>query len=632
VAQHVDALKPGGAAAAAIPGLASAAGTTAAADALIGAPAHDDYVMLRDKVRVMFSYNTISLAGHAIGAIVIELVFAAVAPVTLKLAWGATFALLCVLRVLLALRYARDEPQTVAALRSRRQIWVTGTLLSAAMWGWAGWAFYPYGNALQQIVLVLVVYTFCVACIPILAPQFRLYLAFLALIYVPTMARVALQEGVLGVQSAIVMAVAMAMTIMLGRNYAATFDALSRLQLRTEALMAQLRAEKTVSDAARQEAEIANRAKTRFFTAASHDLRQPLHAMGLFAEALRQRVHEPEVAQLVNSINESVDALEGLFSELLDINQIDSGRVEVQAENFELGEILRKLRLHFEPSAFEKGLALRLRGAQHVVHADPLLVERIARNLVSNAIRYTNDGSVLVSARRRGAQVLLQIWDTGVGIREEERARIFEEFYQVPNTDAVSPEQRKGLGLGLAIVKRLAELMNAPLTVRSEPGRGTVFTLTLPLGRAPRLRSAAVPGKGPVALTLDGRLMVIVEDEPAVRGGLEVLLQGWGAKVVSFDSAAAARHWAEQSDPAVVKPDLLIVDYRLESGVTGVDAIKSLRTRFGAKVPAIVATGSTMTGHDQEAQAHDFHLLIKPVLPNKLRAMIAFKLAARDVR
>jgi len=623
VAQSVDALKSGVPVSAAA--VIGAAGPSGAADAALGGAAHDEYVMLRDKVRVMFSYNAISLAGHGIGAVVVELVFMAVASRALLLAWGATFAVLWALRVLLALRFARGEPQTVAGLRQRQRIWITGTLLSAAMWGWAGWSFYPYGSALQQIVLVLVVYTFCVACIPILAPQFRLYLAFVALIYVPTMARVAMQEGALGVQTAIVMLVAMGMTILLARNYWNTFDALSRLQLRTEALMEQLRAEKAVSDAARQQAEIANRAKTQFFTAASHDLRQPLHAMGLFAEALRQRVHEPEVAQLVNSINESVDALEGLFSELLDINRIDSGRVEVHEEHFELGEILRKLRLHFEPSAFEKGLALRLRGGRSVVFADPLLVERIARNLVSNAIRYTNDGSVLVSCRKRGSRVLLQVWDTGLGIREEERARIFEEFYQVPNTPAVTPDQRKGLGLGLAIVKRLADLMGAPLSVRSQPGRGTVFTLELPLGKAPRIPSAAMPGKGPVGLTLDGRLMVIVEDEPAVRGGLEVLLQGWGAKVASFESVAASEQWAAQADPNV-KPDLLIVDYRLENGSTGVDAIKAMRSRFGAKVPAIVVTGSTMTGHDNEAQANDFHLLIKPVVPNKLRAMIAFKL------
>ena len=591
-------------------------------------PQHDEYMILRDKVRAMFSYNAISLAGHIIGAIAIELLFIGSLPAALSLAWGASFGVLMVLRVILALRYARNEPQTVAGLRARQLTWISGTLLNAALWGWAMGAFFPYGGTAQQIVLIIVGYTFCVACIPILAPQPRLYLTFVALIYLPVVARVAMVEP-LGLQAAFVMVVAMGMTIVLGRNYWRTFDALSRLQLRTEALLEQLRAETEVSNEARQQAEIANRAKTQFFTAASHDLRQPLHAMGLFAEALRQRVHEPEVAQLVNSINESVDALEGLFSELLDINRIDSGRVEVHEEHFEVGEILRKLRLHFEASAFEKGLALRMRGERNVVFADPLLVERILRNLVSNAIRYTNDGSVLVSCRRRAGQVLLQVWDTGLGIREEERARIFEEFYQVPNTGAVSPEQRKGLGLGLAIVKRLADLMNAPLDVRSTPGRGTVFTLILPPGRAPRVPSVPALGKGPVGLTLDGRLIVIVEDEPAVRGGLEVLLQGWGAKVVSFESVAASRDWAAQTDPANVKPDLLIVDYRLEVGTSGVDAIKALRSRFGPKIPAIVVTGSTMSGHDQEAQTNDFHLLIKPVVPNKLRAMIAFKLGVK---
>ena len=351
--------------------------------------------------------------------------------------------------------------------------------------------------------------------------------------------------------------------------------------------------------------------------------------MGLFAEALRQKSHDAEVAQLVNSINESVDALEGLFSELLDITRIDSGGVEVNPEHFEIGSIFRKLRLHFEPTAFEKGLALRLRGAQHVVHADPLLVERILRNLVSNAIRYTNDGSVLVSCRHRGDHLLLQVWDTGVGIREEQQALVFEEFYQVPNTERVAPHQRKGLGLGLAIVKRLAELMSAPLSLRSRSGHGTVFSLELPLGKAARQLSARPSGKAPLAITLDGKLIVVVEDEPAVLAGLVVLLKGWGATLAAFDSVAGCTAWAEGCDPAVVKPDLFIVDFRLENGLNGVDAIVALRARFGQQVPAIVVTGSTMTGHEQEALDKNFHVLIKPVLPNKLRAMIAFKLGVK---
>jgi signal transduction histidine kinase/ActR/RegA family two-component response regulator len=500
--------------------------------------------------------------------------------------------------------------------------------VAGALWGAAAWLFYSYGSAGSQLALVLIVYTFCVASVPILAPQFAVFVVFAMLVFVPAMAVVAVRQTEHGWQIAVVMAIALGMIMVLARTYRESFDRNIELKLRTEALAVQLRAEKGIAEAARREAEVANRAKTQFFTAASHDLRQPLHAMGLFAEALRQRVHEPEVAQLVNSINESVDALEGLFSELLDITRIDSGGVEVNPENFEVADIFRKLRLHFEPAAFEKGLGLRFRGGRRAVAADPLLVERILRNLVSNAIRYTRDGSILVSARRHGERVSLQVWDTGPGIGEEQRVRVFEEFYQVPGTAAeATGEQKRGLGLGLAIVKRLAALMGAPLALRSELGRGSVFSLDLPLGKAPRPGVRSVPGKAPIGITLEGRLIVIVEDEPAVRQGLEVLLRSWGATIEAFESVTATAAWAATSDPAHVKPALVIADYRLQQGETGVAAIKALRARFGSALPAIVVTGSSMTGHDQEALEQDFHLLIKPVLPNKLRAMIAFKLS-----
>jgi signal transduction histidine kinase len=589
----------------------------------------DDYLLLRDNVRGTFAFNRTSLAGHAIGAIIIELIFADAAPLAMRAVWGGAFALVWFARLWLALRFARFEPATVAGLAARLRIWHVGVLACGALWGAAAWLFWPHGGGLHQLALVIVVYTFCVACVPILGPQYRLFVLFVLLVFVPAIARVALHEEAFGWQIALVMAVAMAMTILLGRNYRQSFDRIVGLKLRTEGLAVQLRAEKAVAEAARHDAEIANRAKTQFFAAASHDLRQPLHAMGLFAEALRARTHEPEVAQLVNSINESVDALEGLFSELLDITRIDSGGIDVNPDNFELDEIFRKIRLHFEPAAFEKGLSLRIRGGRHVAFADPLLVERIVRNLVSNAIRYTSDGSVLVSCRRRDGRLLVQVWDTGPGIAEAERVRVFEEFYQVQDAPAVAVEQKKGLGLGLAIVKRLAALMGAPLALRSETGHGTVFTLELPPGTGPRSVKRSFAGKGPIDITLDGRLIVIVEDEPAVREGLEVLLVGWGARIVSLASGAAAKDWAAAQDPSQTKPSLIIADYRLGHGETGVGAIAALRERFGAGVAAIVVTGSSMTGHDKEALEHDFHLLIKPVLPNKLRAMIAFKLNAK---
>jgi signal transduction histidine kinase/CheY-like chemotaxis protein len=427
-----------------------------------------------------------------------------------------------------------------------------------------------------------------------------------------------------------------AATLLMARTYRGVLADAQALRHRAAALAAPLQVEKAEAEAARREAEAANRAKTQFFAAASHDLRQPLHAMGLFAEALRQRTHEPEVAKLVNSINESVDALEGLVGELLDITRIDSGGVDVNPQPVPLREMFARLRLHFEPAAFEKGLALHLRGERHVAHADPVLLERILRHLVSNAIRYTEDGGVLVGARRRttpdGERLLLQVWDSGIGIGISPASlpRIFDELYQVHSQRPLEAHHRKGLGLGLAIVKRLADLMQTPLDVRSSVGHGTVFSLVVPLGKTQRaLGTAVAPAKAPLGLTLDGRLVVVVEDEAAVRDGLVVLLQGWGADVLAFDTVDAVRAWT--ADAAARRRDLLLVDYRLPAGTTGVEALATIRRRFPqARLPAIVITGSSLGGHEDEATTHDLHLLIKPVLPNKLRAMIAFKLGVRS--
>jgi len=526
----------------------------------------DTFALLRDQVRGTFAFNRTSLAGHLVGAVLIVLILAGSVPRPLLFGWASLFAVVWLIRLYLALRYARREPTNEKRLLARLRNWQVGVLVAGSLWGAAAWLFYPFGSGPQQIALVLVVYTFSVASVPILAPQFPLFVVFVTLVFGPAIAAVAVSPVDDAWQTATLMAVAMAMIVVLGRNYRASFDSVIALKLRTEMLAEQLRAEKADADAARQ----------------------------------------------------------------LDITRIDSGGVEVNPQSFAVSDIFRKLRLHYEPTAFEKGLGLAFRGERHVALADPLLVERILRNLVSNAIRYTVDGSVLVSARRVGETIRLQVWDTGPGIDEEERMRVFEEFYQVPGTPtAALGEHKKGLGLGLAIVKRLSALMQAPISLRSRLGHGSVFTLELPVGTVPRPGQREQPGKGPTGLTLDGRLIVIVEDEPAVREGLEVLLHGWGAEIVAFESVGATRAWAEASDPKTVRPALVIADYRLEHGQTGVAAIDLLRQRFGHALPAIVVTGSSMTGHDKEALEHDFHLLIKPVLPNKLRAMIAFKLAKK---
>jgi signal transduction histidine kinase/CheY-like chemotaxis protein len=583
-----------------------------------------------DHLRALYQQSPASLSGNLIGMCLMAGIFWSLAAPERLFGWLGVGATLWLLRLAHYLRYQRQPDADAATLRAWRDSWKALVLSQGVMWGIAVWLFWGLGTPYHGVALILIVYSYCLGSVQLLATQRRVFLVFISLVLVPTILRIATDVAQpWHLQLAAILSLLFAITVLMGRTYGSALGQAITLKARTDELAAQLRVEKAEADEARRAAEAASRAKTQFFAAASHDLRQPLHAMGLFAEALRQRSQDPEVASLVNSINESVDALEGLFGELLDITRIDTGGVEVRPEPVRVRDLFSRLRLHFEPVAFEKGLMLSFRGDQHVAVADPLLLERILRNLVSNAIRYTDDGGVLVSCRPRAGKLLLQVWDTGIGISDHNLPRIFDEFYQAQSNRPLEAHHRKGLGLGLAIVKRLSALMEAPVSVRSRVGHGTVFTIECPLGKAPRT-AEALPGsaKAPLGLTLQGQHIVVVEDEAAVREGLVVLLQAWGASVVSFDTVEAVRAWL--TVPAAAPPDLLLVDYRLPQGTTGIDALVAIRARWaGHHLPAIVITGSSLGGHEDEAVKHDYHLLIKPVLPNKLRAMIAFKLGMR---
>ncbi len=596
-----------------------------------------------DHIRALYVQTPATLTGNAIGMALMAAIFSPLAPSAHMAAWLGVGLTLWLLRLAHYARFLRQKDAHSDLLRAWRTSWKLLVLGMGALWGVAVWLFWGLGTPYHAVSLILIVYSYCLGSVQLLATQSRVFLAFLALVLTPTIVRIASDTAQpWHLQLAFILTLLFCITVLMARTYGSALGQAISLKARTDELAGRLRQEMSVTEEARRTAEearraaeAANRAKTQFFAAASHDLRQPLHAMGLFAEALRQRTHDPEVASLVNSINESVDALEGLFGELLDITRIDTGGVDVNPAPVRMRDLFGRLRLHFEPTAFEKGLMLSFRGEQHIAHADPVLLERVLRNLVSNAIRYSDDGGVLVSCRVREmdgkSKLLLQVWDSGIGISEANLPRIFDEFYQAQSNRPLEAHHRKGLGLGLAIVKRLAGLMEAPLTVRSRVGHGTVFSLVVPVGKAQRSIDSGPVGnvKMPLGLTLEGRRIVVVEDEAAVRDGLVVLLQAWGATVTAFDTVVALEQWlagAADQPP----PDLLLVDYRLPEGRTGVDALKLLRRHWSVhKLPAIVITGSSLGGHEDEAVDQDFHLLIKPVLPAKLRAMIAFKLNVR---
>ena len=591
-----------------------------------------------DHIRALYVQTPATLTGNLIGMVLMASIFWSLAEPWRIGGWLAVVASLWLLRLAHYLRFRRQRDADENTLRGWRTSWRALVLAQGGMWGVAVWLFWSLGTPYHSVSLILIVYSYCLGSVQLLATQSRVFLLFLSLVLTPTIVRIATDNThPWHLQLAIILTLLFCLTVLMARTYAGALGQAITLKSRTDELAGRLRVEmivteeaRRVAEEARRAAEAANRAKTQFFAAASHDLRQPLHAMGLFAEALRQRSHDPEVASLVNSINESVDALEGLFGELLDITRIDTGGVDVNPAPVRLRDLFARLRLHFEPVAFEKGLMLSFHGEQHVAHADPVVLERVLRNLVSNAIRYTDDGGVLVSCRTRGGRLLLQVWDSGIGISEQALPRIWEEFFQAQINRPLEAHQRKGLGLGLAIVKRLAGLMEAPIWVRSRIGHGTVFSLEVPVGKAPQRAAEATSSavKLPLGLTLEGRLFVVVEDEIAVREGLVVLLQAWGARVVSFDTIAGIEAWL--AAPTAEAPDLALVDYRLPQGRTGIDALVAMRARWTErKLPAIVITGSSLGGHEDEAVTHDYHLLIKPVLPNKLRAMIAFKLGVR---
>jgi two-component system, sensor histidine kinase len=607
-------------------GQASRASARPDTDPYAALPPPSDLALIEDTVRMVYRQTGAALMGHFLGMlVVVSALWGHASPIKLW-GWTGVFAVVWSLRFVGLLTYDRALLQN----RMDPEVWIRrwnfGAIAGALMWALAGQIFYTDGGFFERVAMVLCIYSFAIGAVPYMASQPRFFLTCMGLYFVPMIVRNALEGTTQDLWMAGFWCLLCLGTLAVGRSFNNVFGGMVSLRVYTQDLAEKLRGEMSLAAEAQRQAEMANRAKTQFFAAASHDLRQPLHAMGLFAEALRQRSKDTEVAHLVNSINSSVDALEGLFSELLDITKIDTGGVDIQPEHFAMRDLFNRIRLTFEPNAFEKGLVLAFRGDQHHVYADPLIVERILRNLVSNAIRYTEDGGVLVTCRKRGDQLCLQVWDTGIGIAEKEQSRLFEEFYQTQSNRPLEAHHRKGLGLGLAIVKRLADLMSAPLTLRSRVGHGTVFTLMLPIGRAPRLQAMTAPSKPTLGVTLDRRHIVVVEDEMAVMEGLEVLLKGWGATVSAFDSVEAMAAWAAQSSE---EPDLVIVDYRLPNQKTGVDAIKAMRERFGDKLPAIMVTGSTMTQHEEEASRYNFHVLIKPVVPTKLRAMISFKLGVR---
>ncbi|OYX32437.1 MAG: hybrid sensor histidine kinase/response regulator [Hydrogenophilales bacterium 32-62-9] len=386
------------------------------------------------------------------------------------------------------------------------------------------------------------------------------------------------------------------------------------LEKRIREATADLAAKKTM-------AERANQAKSRFFASASHDLRQPLHALSLFVAALKTRNLQPGIQGLIDNIEASTAAMELLLNSLLDISRLDAGTIETHPVHFSLGSLLDNLNKQFSPLAAEKNLRLRFHPIDATLYSDPLLIERILLNLIANAIRYTDKGGVLVACRRRGRMLRLSVIDSGHGIPPEQQESVFQEFVQLDNT---ARDRSKGLGLGLAIVSRLSRLLGHRVDLLSRPGRGSAFSIDVPCGDARLIRSPlplAAPGK----LAADA-LVVLVDDESAILRGMAELFDNWHIDLVTAHSVAEAEQGLVSLDRI---PDVIVTDYRLPGDTDGIAVITRLRQQFGHDIPAVLVTGDTAPDTILRITQAGYPLLHKPLRPAKLRALLTHLIQQR---
>ncbi len=376
---------------------------------------------------------------------------------------------------------------------------------------------------------------------------------------------------------------------------------------------AQLLASSEALREAKETAETANAAKSHFLAAASHDLRQPLHALALLVAVLKRRHSDEASMKVIRPIEESTQALKELLDALLDISRLDAGVVVPQKQAIAVNALLGRLESEFAVQADARHLKFRVRRAPSTaVHTDPTLLMEMLRNLMSNACRHTRRGGILLGCRLRRDRLVIQVWDTGKGIPEEELDKIFREYYQIDNSER---DRHKGLGLGLSIVERLARLLGHPVRVRSRVGRGSLFEVSVPLSDTPPAEPKAPAAEAaPPSVVIS---ILIIDDDNAVLQGTSMLLEELGYHPVVAQSAA----------DAVQKigghaPDLILADYRLEGEHTGIEAINMVRSHLGIFVPGILVSGDILPERLREANLSGFRLLHKPVNPEELDEQI----------
>lgn len=559
-----------------------------------------------EQVSVLYRYLLPVLAVNVVvaGALLYGLWNAFPAP--LLLGWAATLASVTAVRFGAWLRY-RSKP--FESLSHRDAMWfAAGSGASGLLWGAAGVLLFDVQSVEHQIFLVFVLASMGAGAVSSLTVYLPAFLAYFPISMLPAAIMLGQQDQPLQLALAVMTAAYILGLCWFGFHINRSLVQSWRLRFENIDLVRELSVQKDA-------AERADAAKSRFLAAASHDLRQPLHALTLFVSALDERIRYPEVRRIVDNIQSSAHALEDLFNALLDVSRLDAGVLEPSIESFALDPLLDRIERDFRPVAQSKEIDFVCERRGLCLHSDPLLLEQILRNYASNALRHTVEGAVRVSCEQRGNEVLISVADTGCGIPVHEQQAIFKEFYQLGNPER---DRTKGLGLGLAIVARLARLLEHRIEVQSKPGNGSTFSVTVPLGDPAATAARAAPRPAAV-VDVSGMRVWVVEDDMAAREGLRELLQTWGCAVTTAATGAEALAALEGGDPG---PDAVIADFRLRGESTGAEVIHALQQARGVQIPGLIITGDTAIERLKDASGSGFQVLHKPVAPAKLRAFL----------
>ncbi|HEX8986493.1 MAG TPA: hybrid sensor histidine kinase/response regulator [Rhodocyclaceae bacterium] len=499
-------------------------------------------------------------------------------------------------RVLISREYWRRPPGPDLAPRWAR-IFARQSFFNGLIWGIGGLVLFSPEAPERQALLAVMLCGLTAGSVPVTAMLRPAFLGTAGTILVPFIARNLVEWDAYHITMAGMLSVFLAFVLSWGRSLNGLLTEAFEQRVENQMLLGL--------------AEQANLAKSKFLAAASHDLRQPLHALTLFAGALLEERDPERVKRLAENIGSSLSALNLLLNSLLDISKLDAGAVEPKAASFPCQEMFDHLFVEFAPLAAEKRLRLRMRPTDAILLTDQVLLERVVRNLLSNAIRYTERGSVLLACRRAAGAWRIEVRDSGCGIAAEKHQAIFGEFVQLGNPER---DREKGLGLGLAIVSRVCKLLGCPVGLRSAPGRGSTFSVRVPVGAkvAPH-----APARGD--MVREGVRVLVIDDEASARESVAALLATWNHESLTAESLDDA---LERLDGSGWLPDIVLCDLRLRGDEVGTEVLAQLRGRIGPDLPCVLVTGDIAADRLRMVQESGFPVLHKPVSPSRLRAVI----------